>query len=135
MPTPPRSLDVVAAVIADGDGILACRRAPHKDAAGKWEFPGGKVDPGELPEAALAREIGEELEVDIAVGSLILDTSMLVGEVLIRLRCFRAQLAGERPTRSSDHDQLLWLDPRELAGLDWAEPDIPTVQLLVAAAG
>ncbi len=135
MPISPRSLDVVAAVITDGARILACRRAPHKDAAGKWEFPGGKVDPGEPPKAALAREITEELEVEITVGSLILDTSVTVGEVLIRLRCFWAQLVGERPTRSSDHDQLRWLEPHDLAALDWAEPDIPTVQLLVAAAG
>jgi 8-oxo-dGTP diphosphatase len=134
MPTPSPPLDVVAAVIADAGLILACRRAPHKDAAGKWEFPGGKVDPGEQPEAALAREVAEELEVDILVGSLIQDTSMTVGDALIRLRCFRAELVSVRPTRSSDHDQLLWLEPRELAGLDWAEPDIPTVQILAAAA-
>lgn len=134
MPTPSRSLDVVAAVISDGGCILACRRAPEKNAAGKWEFPGGKIDPGESPEAALIREIDEELEVDITVGSLILDTSMTVGAVQIRLRCFRAELAGERPTCSSDHDRLEWLEPRDLERLDWAEPDIPTVQLLVAAA-
>lgn len=125
---------VVAAVITDQARILACRRAAGKAAAGKWEFPGGKVDPDEAPEAALTREIREELGVGVQVGPLLSRASTPVGPVVIDLSCYRAELNGELPHASTDHDELRWLLPRELGELDWAEPDVPAVRLLMDGA-
>ncbi|WP_348787042.1 (deoxy)nucleoside triphosphate pyrophosphohydrolase [Leifsonia sp. NPDC080035] len=121
-------IHVVAAVIEHDGRLLACRRAPHKDAAGRWEFPGGKVEAGESPEEALAREIGEELGARIHVGELLDRTA--TGRV--DLACYAAALDGPLPTGSTDHDALRWLLPAELAGLDWADADRPVVALLTA---
>jgi 8-oxo-dGTP pyrophosphatase MutT (NUDIX family) len=66
-----RRLRVVAGVIIAGGRVLAAQRPEHKDLAGAWELPGGKVEPGESDAAALARELREELDVDVAVGDLV----------------------------------------------------------------
>lgn len=123
-------LHVVAAVVRDGDQVLACRRAPHKASAGLWEFPGGKVEPDESPADALRREIREELGVDIAVLDELTTDDTRVGDRVIRLACLRATLTGPRPTHSTDHDRLEWVPVDELASLEWAAPDLPAVRLL-----
>jgi 8-oxo-dGTP diphosphatase len=125
-------LHVVAAVIFDGGRVLACRRRAEKDAGGRWEFPGGKVEPGESPSEALRREIREELAVDIDVRDELTTDDTRVGGRVIRLTCLRAALAGPRPAVSTDHDRLAWMPARDLASLDWAEPDLPAVALLTA---
>ena len=119
-------LKVVAAVIVRDGAVLACRRARHKDAAGRWEFPGGKVEPGEAPEDALRRELREELGVEVRVGALLDRTA--TGRV--ELACYAATLVGAAPTASTDHDELQWRGPGDLAGLDWADADRPVVALL-----
>jgi 8-oxo-dGTP diphosphatase len=124
------AIRVVAAVIRRGDEILACRRRPDISSAGLWEFPGGKVEPGETPEAALAREIREELGIDIRVGALIdRSTTALDSGRLIDLACYDAR-AETPPEQSVDHDELRWLLPRDLGSLTWAAPDLPTVAIL-----
>lgn len=125
-------LEVVAAVLVRDGRVLACRRAPGKDQAGLWEFPGGKVEPGESQEAALLREIREELGVDILVGELLDRSVTTSGGRAIDLACFRAELTGEPPTTSTDHDALLWVRTTELAALEWAAADVPAVQILTA---
>ncbi|MBB2974980.1 8-oxo-dGTP diphosphatase [Microbacterium endophyticum] len=125
-----QQVDVVAAVILDGDRVLACRRNRDRAAGGKWEFPGGKIEPGESSATALRREIREELAVDIEVLDELTRDATRVGTTTIRLICLRAMLVGPRPTASSDHDRLIWLTISELPKLDWAEPDLPAVRLL-----
>lgn len=127
-----RTLEVVAAVIAVGDTVLACRRAPDRSSGGKWEFPGGKVEPGESPADALVREIREELDVDIRVGELLDRSTTVMGDVAIDLACYSATLVGPAPTTSTDHDELRWLAPGELPALDWANPDLPLVKRLTS---
>ena len=129
-----RVIDVVAAIIEHEGKILACRRRPEKAAGGKWEFPGGKQEPGETPDQALVREIFEELEVAIRVEGPLRTDDTTVGGDVIRLTCMRARFIDAPPERSSDHDDLRWLAPEELSSLDWAAPDLPAVAELAGLA-
>lgn len=122
---------VVAAVIKNGDEFLACRRSPHKNLAGKWEFPGGKVELGETDIEALIREIKEELSVDVEVGDLVAVSRSISGPQEIVMYTYFAQLISLKPTSSSDHDQLLWVTKTRLESLDWAELDVPVIEVLV----
>lgn len=126
-----RHLEVVAAVFVRDGNVLACRRAPGKSAAGKWEFPGGKVDDDETSEAALVREIHEELGISISVEALIDRSVTPVGRNNIDLSCYLV-VSAEAPTRSTDHDELRWVPIPSLPTLDWATPDLPAVAILTS---
>lgn len=123
---------VVAAVIRDHERFLACRRAPHKSLAGKWEFPGGKVEKLETDEEALEREILEELGVEVTIVQFLMETSQKQSESTIEMFTYLASLDSERPTQSSDHDLMKWLSLSELSQYDWAELDIPVIEKLLA---
>jgi len=127
-------LEVVAAVMIRVGRALACRRAPHTSGAGTWEFPGGKVEPGEAPRAALAREIREELGIDVTVGALVDRSEVPVGDRVIDLACYLADPVGSLPTTSTDHDALRWVPLADLGELDWSAPDLPAVRRLVLRA-
>ena len=126
-------MDVVAGVFTDGDLVLACRRHADREAGGYWEFPGGKLEPGEEPEAALARELAEELAVEIEVGELLNRSTTVVDGTTITLRCYFVRPLGPAPTSSTDHDLVSWVPREGLIWLPWAPPDRPTVRQLVFA--
>lgn len=127
-----RRLEVVAAVFVRDGAVLSCRRAPGKSAAGMWEFPGGKVDDDDTtPEAALVREIQEELGIAISVGRLLDRTVTRVGSNDIDLACYFVSSA-ELPVRSTDHDEMRWVPVPELPSLAWAAPDLPVVTILTS---
>lgn len=127
-------MEVVAAVMTRDDGsVLACRRRPELAAGGLWEFPGGKVEAGETLDGALRREIREELSTQIEVGAEIGTHDTVVGTRTIRLTCLRAFIVGASPTSSTDHGELRWVSRGDLLSLDWAEPDVPFVNLLSLA--
>lgn len=128
-PTSFRGIDVVAAVIFADERILCARRGPGP-LADLWEFPGGKIEPGETPEDALEREICEELLCRISVGERIETTSgpHPSGRPL-RLTTYRCVITAGAATLT-EHAELRWVLPSELLNLDWAEADIPTVQRL-----
>ena len=112
---------VGAAIVRDGR-VLAARRTFPAEAAGRWELPGGKVEPGETPADALVREVAEEL------GCAIELTRWLPGEVAIGERhvltvAVARLLDGEPDPR--EHDEVRWLAADELAQVDWLEPDRP----------
>ncbi|MCS5495624.1 (deoxy)nucleoside triphosphate pyrophosphohydrolase [Cnuibacter physcomitrellae] len=127
-----KSVVVVAGVFVAGDRVLACRRKQGKAAEGKWEFPGGKVEPREDPRAALTRELEEELGANVVVGDLLDRSSTPVGEAIIDLSCYEVTLSGAEPTGSTDHDLLQWVSPDQASTLEWAEPDLPMVARLQA---
>lgn len=112
---------VGAAVVRAGQ-VLAARRTTPLQAAGRWELPGGKVDPGESPEQAVVREVREELGCTVRV------QGWLTGRVPIRpglvLQVARTELVAGVPT-PGEHDRVRWLGPEELGQVDWLEPDRP----------
>ena len=113
---------VVGAAILRHGRVLAARRTFPASAAGRWEFPGGKVEPGETPEHALAREVAEELGCRIRV------TGWLAGQASIGdthvLTVATAALVEGDP-HPHEHDLVRWLAADELGDVDWLEPDRP----------
>jgi 8-oxo-dGTP diphosphatase len=123
---------VVAAIIQNPQGqYLCCKRGDWKSAPGKWEFPGGKPEPYESLEAAIVREIQEELGVAIKVQRQFDRSTTKVGEVEIDLVCLVCDLVDEIPTSSTDHSELRWVPEEELSKLDWAEPDLPALKRIL----
>ena len=120
-----RVIRVVGAAIVQDGRCLAVRRGPRMSLPGKWEFPGGKVEAGETPEAALGREITEELGLTIEVGEH-LGQGRAGAPTEIQLDVFRARrTSGELELR--EHSDHRWLDADQLGDLDWAEADIPVL--------
>jgi 8-oxo-dGTP diphosphatase len=116
-----RKLVVGAAVLKDGR-VLSARRTHPVEAAGRWEFPGGKVEPGETPEQALAREIHEELGCVIEVTGWLADEAEIGERHLLRVATARIVEGDPQP---HEHDALRWLAASELGEVDWLEPDRP----------
>lgn len=119
-------VDVAAAIIEKDGKVLAARRAPGRHLAGLWEFPGGKVEERETPEACLFRELEEELAVTVAVGDLVAENIHDYGTKRVRLLAYSARIVEGKPSLR-DHDALLWLEPRNLRSINWAPADIPLV--------
>ena len=98
---------------------------------GQWEFPGGKVEPGERPERALAREIREELELEIEVGECLGRGEVRQGERTLVLDVYTARAAPGTP-RLREHAEVRWIGVDELHGLEWAAADVPVLPALAA---
>lgn len=124
-------MHVVAAVVRKADSVFAARRASHKAAGGRWEFPGGKVEGTEKPPDALMREIKEELGVDVNVIQSFDRTETLVGDLAIDLDTYLCEFIDAEPQSSSDHDQFAWLPISDLLSFDFAEPDLPAIKKLM----
>ncbi|WP_298510927.1 (deoxy)nucleoside triphosphate pyrophosphohydrolase [uncultured Nocardioides sp.] len=116
-----RQVVVGAAIVRDGR-VLAARRTAPASAAGRWEFPGGKVEAGETAADSLVREIDEELGARITVERW-LAGAVPIGEHYV-LRVAVAVLEGGEPT-PSEHDELRWLAAGELDSVDWLDADRP----------
>ncbi|RYZ04862.1 MAG: (deoxy)nucleoside triphosphate pyrophosphohydrolase [Myxococcales bacterium] len=119
-------IQVVAAAIVRSGRCLVAERGPGMLLAGKWEFPGGKVEPNEPPTAALVRELREELGVEIEVGPLLGTGRAPSGNKVIELDVYAARLVSGEPALS-EHSRLVWATADELLGFDWAEADVPSV--------
>ena len=117
-PEPPPGLhpvDVVAAVITDARGrILLARRTRNRDLAGLWEFPGGKREPGETPEAALARELQEELGIQARIDGHLITVPQRYPDKRLRLDVRRVTRWQGLP-RGREGQALAWVPPHKLA--------------------
>ncbi|WP_063643517.1 (deoxy)nucleoside triphosphate pyrophosphohydrolase [Catenulispora acidiphila] len=121
------SVIVVGAAIVRDDTVLCARRSAPPRLAGKWEFPGGKVEAGESDAEAVVRECREELGVEVTVGARVGADARI--DDRLTLRVFLAYLEPGQPEPSplEDHDRLAWVRRGELLDLDWLSPDVPIV--------
>ena len=119
---------VGAAILRDG-AVLACARAEPPEMAGRWEFPGGKVEPGESDVEALVRECVEELGVEVAVGERVGDDVPL-GHGWAILRVYLATLLDGGEPQLIEHAELRWLGADALDSVDWLPADAPIVAAL-----
>ena len=122
-------ITVVAAIVEAGGTVLITRRLRGTHLEGMWEFPGGKVDPGETHAAALRREIREELAADIAVHDLVLSTTHQYPERAVALHFYRCTLLGE--ARALLGQEMRWARREELAALEFPPADAELIELLV----
>jgi 8-oxo-dGTP diphosphatase len=119
---------VGAAIIAAGR-VLACERAHPPEAAGKWEFPGGKVEPGESELDALVRECVEELGVRVEVGDRVgHDVPMGHGRAVLKV--YAARLVNGDEPQPLEHSELRWLAADQLDSITWLPADAPVVAAL-----
>ncbi|MGP6178199.1 (deoxy)nucleoside triphosphate pyrophosphohydrolase [Microbacterium sp. A196] len=125
-------ITVVGAVILKGDHVLVAQRGPGRALAGQWEFPGGKIEPGETPESALEREIREELGACIQVGHHVETTTHHYDFAVVHLSTYYAEIISGTLT-ANEHSELRWCRVAELASLDWALADVPAVERVIAA--
>ena len=127
-------MTVVAAALIDAEGrVLLQRRAPGRQMAGLWEFPGGKVEPGERPEAALVRELEEELGIGTDEAALVPATfaSAPLGQRHLILLLYVCRAWRGEPT-PLDATAIKWLRPKEMLPLEMPPADAPLVGLLDA---
>ncbi|MCW5582018.1 MAG: Nudix family hydrolase [Luteimonas sp.] len=131
LPAAQPALHVVAGVITDARGrVLLARRTEGSELAGLWEFPGGKVEPGERPEAALARELLEELGIDVDVGTSLIDVPQQTPRRRLRLDVRRIAAWRGIP-KGYEGQALAWVRPERLTRYDMPAPDRPVVAALL----
>lgn len=125
------NLIVVAGAIVAESKVLIAQRTRPPELAGRWELPGGKVAAGEAEPDALARELAEELGVDVAVGEPLGDVEL---NATTTLRAYAATLVRGEP-RPHDHAALRWVSAAELHDVDWVPADrgfLPALKRLLA---
>ena len=121
-----KTVRVVAAVIRNGNSIFATQRG-YGDYKDMWEFPGGKVEPGETPQEALVREIREELDTEIRVGELIDTIEYDYPTFHLSMDCFWAEIiSGSLELR--EHEAARWLKKEELYSVDWLPADVTLIE-------
>ena len=121
-----KTIEVVAAVIRSGSRIFATQRGYGEFKDG-WEFPGGKVEPGEAPEEALTREIREELDTEITVGELIDTIEYDYPSFHLSMKCYWATLVSGN-LELKEHEAARWLTREQLYSVDWLPADITLIE-------
>ena len=127
----PKKIDVVGAVVIDRGMILCAQRGAAGALPGLWEFPGGKIEPGETPREALRREIEEELRCVVEVGDHVATTTHAYEFATVTLTTFYCELVSGTPVQT-EHAATAWLAPADLGTLEWAPADVPAVRRIQA---
>ena len=114
--------EVVAALIRSGGRFLICKRPAHKARGLLWEFVGGKVEPGETPEAALVRECREELGVGVRVNGLFTAVTHVYPDLTVHLSVYWTEIVSGEP-KLLEHADLRWIAPEEIPAFDFCPAD------------
>ena len=117
----PRTIQVVAAIIIRNGEVFATQRG-YGEWKGWWEFPCGKIEPGECPQEALMREIKEELDAEIAVGDLLETVEWDYPNFHLTMHCFVCTLLSES-MRLNEHEAATWLTKEKLHSVQWLPAD------------
>lgn len=123
-----RHIEVVAAIIREGDRIFATQRG-YGEFKDKWEFPGGKIEPGEEREHALRREIQEELDTRISVGPLFCSVEYDYPDFHITLHCYLCSIISGGLVLK-EHESARWLSSEDLFSVDWLPADLSVIARL-----
>ena len=123
------SIEVVAAVIFDQQGRIFATQRGYGEWKDWWEFPGGKIEPGETPQQALRREIREELDAKIEVGALLRSINYDYPNFHLTMHCFKCKLADNHMTLF-EHEAVKWLKPEELDSVKWLPADEEIIEEL-----
>ncbi len=137
---PPPIVVVAAALVDDLAAprrLLSARRSNPEQLAGRWEFPGGKVDPGETPVEALHRELREELGIAVRLGREVVGPDDGAWRLSPRytMRLWLAEVTDGEPAPLVEHDELRWLDPGSWLAVPWLDADVRIVEALAAEVG
>ena len=129
-----KTVRVVAAVIKaineNGEPIIFATQRGYGDFKGGWEFPGGKIEEGETPQAALKREIMEELDTEISVGELIDTVEYDYPTFHLSMECFWCEIVkGDLVLK--EHEDARWLGRDELGGIDWLPADVTLIDSII----
>ncbi|MFT3737168.1 MAG: NUDIX domain-containing protein [Breznakibacter sp.] len=116
-------LQVACAIIVRGGKILAAQRPKYKDQGGKWEFPGGKLHPEEMPGDCIVREIIEELGVRIVLKEQLPTVVHNYPDKTVALIPFLAVMENEEEPHPYEHEQIAWFFPHEFDQFDWSDAD------------
>lgn len=122
-----KTKSVVAAVIIQNGKLFATQRG-YGDWKDWWEFPGGKIEPGETPKEALRREIREELATEVEVGELLHTIEYDYPEFHLSMQCFLCTIVGDEPTLL-EHEAARWLTKENLYSVQWLPADLDVVRL------
>ena len=128
------TVEVVAALIWQGNTFMICQRPPHKARGLLWEFVGGKVEPGETGEQALVRECREELDVLLAVGEVYMDVIHEYPDLTVHLTLFNATIAEGTP-KKLEHMDIRWITPQEIPHYDFCPADVEILEKIIADYG
>ncbi len=125
-------IHVVCAVIEQNGLILCAQRSETMALPLKWEFPGGKIEPGEAEEPALMREIREELNVNVEIlERMPVHDYAYTPEKVIRLIPYRCTIKDVSQLQAREHAELRWVERHQLSELDWATADVPVVNDII----
>lgn len=130
-----KRIEVVAGIICDGDPhsvgtrFFATQRG-YGEQKGFWEFPGGKIEAGETPQQALARELQEELAIDVGVGDFLCTVEYDYPAFHLTMRCYFCRIVGGKAPELLEHEAARWLSSAELHSVEWLPADVEVVEAL-----